>query len=128
MKIILSFLCLAVLPLCPVHANEEAKTSSEEFIPEDEVRSPKARVKVRSLTAPVYPQRALEKGITGRVVACFDVDELGIVSNVTVLESSNTIFDKPTIDAIRASLFSPAVIDGENIDSTACRIFKYWYD
>ena len=128
MKITLKLICVALIPFCFAHADEKAKTSSEEYVPEDQTEIPTTRVKVRALTAPVYPQTALEKGITGRVVVCFDVDALGLVSNVSVLESSNSLFDRPTIDAIRASLFSPASIEGKSIDSTACRIFKYWYD
>ncbi|MEM7283676.1 MAG: energy transducer TonB [Pseudomonadota bacterium] len=117
--------------MMPVFAQspEQAKSTSEEFAPElEESEHVDERVKVRSLAAPVYPQSALEKGITGRVVVCFDVDDLGIVYDVNDLESSNDIFDKPTVEAIRASLFSPAVVKGESVDSTACRIFKYWYD
>lgn len=109
-------------------SDKNPKAVSEEYVPRDEPQKISVRVRARALAVPRYPVRALEKGIIGRVVVCFSVDELGIVSDVNVLESSNEIFNAPTLAAIRESLFSPATLGGNKVSSIACRVFKYWYD
>lgn len=127
MKIILRGWLFAFCGLVFAEDSKTPQASSESF-PAKQEQKLSEPVRVRALAAPVYPTRALEQGVTGQVVVCFSVDELGLVDDVNVLDSSNKIFNQPTIDAVRGSLFTAAKIDGESVSSIACRVFKYWYD
>ena len=65
--------------------------------------------------SPRYPPEARRKGIGGRVTAEFIIDENGDVSQVTIIRSSDNIFENPTIDAIRKWKFTPGEKDGRKV-------------
>ncbi len=65
--------------------------------------------------SPRYPSEARRKGIGGRVTAEFIIDENGDVSQVTIIRSSDNIFENPTIDAIRKWKFTPGEKDGRKV-------------
>ncbi len=65
--------------------------------------------------APRYPSSARRQGIQGRVTAEFIIDENGNVINVEIKRTSNPIFDKPTIDAIRGWKFTAGEKDGRKV-------------
>ncbi|MEM7284109.1 MAG: TonB family protein, partial [Pseudomonadota bacterium] len=48
---------------------------------------------------PIYPRRAQEKGIEGQVLVEFVVTVTGSVRNVTVVESTSSLFNKSAIQA-----------------------------
>jgi protein TonB len=62
---------------------------------------------------PVYPSNAASRGIEGHVLVQFDVLANGTVNNVTVIESSNSIFERAAINAAYKFRFKARVIDGE---------------
>lgn len=65
---------------------------------------------------PVYPAPASAMGITGWVVLQVVVDENGRVESAKVLESSNAIFEKPSLDAVRKWVYSkPTGSDGQRV-------------
>lgn len=61
---------------------------------------------------PVYPAEAAARGLEGFVTVKFDVTEMGTVTNVTILESSHRVFEKPAREAALRSRFRPQVVDG----------------
>lgn len=61
---------------------------------------------------PVYPQQAVARGIEGFVTVKFDVTEAGSVTNVRVIESSHSIFERAAREAALRSKFRPRVVDG----------------
>ncbi len=69
----------------------------------------------RKQTAPRYPSDARRKGLQGFAVAEFVIDENGDVASVEIKQSSNPVFDAPTIEAIRQWQFTPGQKDGRPV-------------
>jgi protein TonB len=65
--------------------------------------------------SPRYPPNARRQGLQGRVTAEFIIDERGNVVQVTITRSTDPIFEKPTIDAIRGWKFTPGEKDGRKV-------------
>lgn len=77
---------------------------------------------------PVYPQRALQERVQGDVEVCFNVDRDGRTSRIAVRQSSHRMFEKPSIQAVRASSYQP-VQDHEIISGIkTCRVFRFRLD
>lgn len=57
--------------------------------------------------APIYPMDATRHGLSGFAEIEFIIDERGSVVNVKVTKSSDKIFEKPTINALRQWNFTP---------------------
>jgi TonB family protein len=77
---------------------------------------------------PVYPQRALEDRIQGEVEVCFNVDREGRTSRIAVRHSSNRIFEKPALLAIRASSYTPLPAGKPLSGIKTCRTFRFLLD
>jgi len=58
-----------------------------------------------------YPIEAEQKSLTGFVVLSFSIDEYGYAQEITVVESSNRIFNESAIEALRNSKFK--VVEGQ---------------
>jgi protein TonB len=69
----------------------------------------------RRQASPRYPPNARRQGLQGRVTAEFIIDERGDVMRVTITRSSDPVFEKPTIDAIRNWKFTPGEKDGRKV-------------
>ena len=69
----------------------------------------------RSQAPPRYPPNAKRQGLQGRVTAEFIIDENGDVIQVTITRSTDPIFEKPTIDAIRRWKFTAGEKDGRKV-------------
>lgn len=66
--------------------------------------------------APVYPRRALERGIEGYVLLEFTVTRLGTVENPVVIEADPpNIFNRAAIQAALKFKYKPRVVEGEAI-------------
>jgi periplasmic protein TonB len=79
--------------------------------------------------APQYPARAADLGLEGFVVLEFTVTSEGTVRDPRVIESSNTIFDRPAIDAVLRFRYRPRVIDGGPVEVPGVRFritFELW--
>jgi protein TonB len=64
--------------------------------------------------APVYPRRALSRGIEGFVIVEFTVGKQGSVKNAKVVEANpEGIFDQAALDAASKFKYKPRVINGE---------------
>ena len=67
--------------------------------------------------APVYPQRAIDRGIEGYVIVEFTVTKTGAVRDPKVVEyHPSTIFNKAAIDAALKFKYKPRVVNGEPIE------------
>ncbi|HEY5790260.1 MAG TPA: energy transducer TonB [Gammaproteobacteria bacterium] len=68
--------------------------------------------------APIYPRRALSRGIEGHVIVEFTVTKLGTVRDVRVVESepSSGIFNDAAVAAAEKFKYKPRVIDGQAVE------------
>lgn len=75
--------------------------------------------------APAYPAAAQRDRIEGDVQVCFNVDREGRPYRIAVRSSSNRMFEKPSIRAIRDSRYQP-VPEGESVPAIkTCRTFRF---
>ena len=75
--------------------------------------------------APEYPRKARRDRIEGEVQVCFDIDREGRPLRIAVRKSSNRAFEKPSIKAVRASLFRPLQKDQPLQSLKSCRTFRF---
>jgi protein TonB len=68
--------------------------------------------------APIYPRRALARGIEGTCVVRYSVTTLGTVRDVEVVsgQCSDPIFEHPSIEAAKRFKYKPRVIDGTALE------------
>jgi protein TonB len=68
--------------------------------------------------APIYPRRAIERGITGTCLVTYTVTTLGTVKDVQVVEGGcdNEIFERPSVEAAYRFKYKPRVINGEAVE------------
>lgn len=72
--------------------------------------------------APVYPRRALSRGIEGYVIVEFMVTKLGTVENVQVVEANPPgYFERAAVKAASKFKYKPKVINGEPVDVAGVR-------
>ena len=66
--------------------------------------------------APVYPARALSRGLEGYVDLSFTVTTAGTVRDPIVLESTSSLFERAAIRAVLKFKYKPRVVDGVPVD------------
>ncbi len=66
--------------------------------------------------APVYPRRALQRGIEGHVIVEFTVTRQGTVRDPFVVESTSSLLEKAALDAVLKFKYKPKVVDGEPVE------------
>lgn len=71
--------------------------------------------------APVYPSRALSRGVEGYVIVEFTVTPAGTVRDVTVVESTSSLFERAAVEAAKKFKYKPRVIDGVPVEVTGVR-------
>jgi len=71
--------------------------------------------------APVYPSRAASRGLEGYVIVEFVVTRTGTTRDITVVESSSSLFDRAAMDAAAKFKYKPRVIDGEPVEVPGVR-------
>ena len=62
--------------------------------------------------APVYPARALSRGLEGYVDMSFTVTSAGTVANPIVLFSTSSLFERAATRAVLKFKYKPRVVDG----------------
>jgi protein TonB len=62
--------------------------------------------------APVYPARALSRGLEGFVDLSFTVTAAGTVKDPIVLQSTSTLFERAATRAVLKFKYKPRVVDG----------------
>ena len=66
--------------------------------------------------APVYPARALSRGIEGYVDMSFTVTTTGTVKDPIVVFSSSSLFDRAATRAVLKFKYKPRVVDGQPVE------------
>lgn len=66
--------------------------------------------------APVYPRRALQRGIQGHVIVEFTVTRQGAVRDPFVVESTSSLLEKAALAAVLKFKYKPKVVDGEPVE------------
>jgi TonB family protein len=107
----------AVLLLAASGAAEEARVTH----PEDASHE---RVPLNTV-APAYPAAARRDRVEGDVQVCFYVDREGHPYRIAVRNSSNRVFEKPAIRAVRASRYQPLPEDEDVPAIKTCRTFRF---
>ena len=110
-------LLLVLLPCAASYASDESRVT---HLDEDSGE----RMPLNTV-APAYPAAARRERVEGDVQVCFNVDREGRPFRIAVRSSSNRVFEKPSIRAIRASRYRP-VPDGEAVPAIkTCRTFRF---
>ena len=78
--------------------------------------------------APAYPTVARRDRVEGDVEVCFHVDREGHPYRIAVRTSTNRVFEKPSIRAVRASRYQPIADDAEVPAIKTCRTFRFRLD
>ena len=66
--------------------------------------------------APVYPARALSRGLEGYVDMAFTVTTTGTVKDPVVVFSTSSLFERAAIRAVLKFKYKPRVVDGVPVD------------
>jgi len=94
-----------------VNANINLENSGFGLAPTDGEYLPIVKV------TPIYPRRALSRGIEGYVIVEFTVTKQGTTRDVTVVEAKPTgLFDRAAIQAAQKFKYKPRVVDGQPIE------------
>lgn len=70
---------------------------------------------------PVYPRRAQERELEGYAVVEYTVTSLGTTRDIRLVESSNSVFDRPCLEAAEKFKYKPRTVNGETIDVPGVR-------
>lgn len=74
---------------------------------------------------PDYPRTARRDRIEGEVQVCFEISRDGQTRRVAVRDSTNRLFEKPAIRAVRASTYVPLSKDAAISGIKSCRTFRF---
>ncbi len=67
---------------------------------------------------PIYPRRALLRGEEGWVLLRFTITASGRVKDIEVVESTDSIFERPSIEAAKKFKYQPRIVNGEPVEVT----------
>lgn len=111
---------LAVLLVCvSVFAADDEQPIVARIVDSSADRVPQLTV------APKYPRKARRDRIEGEVQVCFEIDREGQTKRISVRNSTNRVFEKPSINAVRASSFRPLREDETVPAIKYCRTFIF---
>ncbi len=71
--------------------------------------------------APVYPSRALSRGLEGFVDMSFTVTTAGTVKDPIVLQSTSSLFERAAERAVLKFKYKPRVVDGIPVEVTGVK-------
>jgi len=63
--------------------------------------------------APEYPHKALNRGSQGQVTVEYDVDKLGFTRNHRIIDSTDEVLDKASVEAAKKFRYAPQFVKGE---------------
>jgi len=66
--------------------------------------------------APIYPRRALSRGVEGNCLVQFTVTELGTVRDPAIIECTSSLFERASMNAVLKFKYKPRVVDGNPIE------------
>ncbi|MDE1329253.1 energy transducer TonB [Vibrio aestuarianus] len=65
---------------------------------------------------PVYPAKALKRGVEGFVTLSFSIDEMGKATNIKVVEAKPVrMFEREAIQAVTKWKYQPQIVDGQAV-------------
>jgi len=106
---------LTLLLVCIAASAVYADVDDEKQIVTQVLRKSTSVVPLK-VSDPIYPHRALSRGIEGWVILRFVVKADGTTDDIEVIESSiEDYFDEAAISATRDRVYQPATIDGEPV-------------
>ena len=76
---------------------------------------------------PYYPALARRERIEGAATVCFKVAPDGRILEAKIASSTHEVFEKPALEAIRASTFEP-LTSGQELVPTVCRTYRFRLD
>ncbi|MBB84852.1 MAG: protein TonB [Deltaproteobacteria bacterium] len=72
---------------------------------------------------PQYPERALQRGIEGRVLIEFTISRSGSVKDAKVIAyEPSTIFNKAALKAVKQWKYNPKIVNGKAVEQPGVRI------
>jgi len=72
---------------------------------------------------PQYPERALQRGIEGRVLVEFTISKSGSVKDAKVVAyEPSTIFNKAALKAVSQWKYNPKIVNGKAVEQPGVRI------
>ena len=74
---------------------------------------------------PDYPEIARRDRIEGNVQVCFNISRRGYPRRIAVRHSSNRVFEKPAMKAVRKSTWQALESDAKMSGIKACRTFRF---
>ena len=74
---------------------------------------------------PEYPKVARRDRIEGEVQVCFEITRDGRTRRIAVRNSTNRVFEKPAIRAVRASTYEPLPSNARLSGIKTCRTFRF---
>lgn len=74
---------------------------------------------------PDYPERALDRGLEGTVVALITIDTSGAVTKVSIERSAGADFDQGVLNSARQTLFQPPVRNGRRVTARFRRPYEF---
>jgi TonB family protein len=77
---------------------------------------------------PTYPELARRERLEGEVQVCFNVRKNGTTHRVRVRRSTNRIFEKPSVRAVRASTYKILPEGTRPSGIKTCRTFTFRLD
>lgn len=90
---------------------EEVELGSTGDFPSDSEYQPIIRV------APIYPALAASAGLEGYVIVEFTVTQQGTIKDVSVIESSSSVFEGAAMDSAEKFKYRPRVIEGQPVET-----------
>lgn len=94
----------------PINASINLDASGFGLAPSDGEYLPIVKVQ------PIYPRRALSRGVEGYVIVEFTVTKQGTTKDVFVVESTSSMFDNAAMKAAAKFKYKPRVVDGQPIE------------
>lgn len=62
---------------------------------------------------PIYPEEARKAKIKGVVILRVRIDEKGVVQQILVKKSENSMLNQPAIDAVKQWEYEPLLLEGK---------------
>jgi TonB family protein len=74
---------------------------------------------------PLYPEKARSERLEGEVQVCYYIDKKGRPYRIAVRNSTNRVFERPAVKAVRASSYAPLEKGARISGIKSCRTFRF---
>jgi len=97
---------------------------SDQFVPDlDEFKMPRYTGDYKPIVrvSPAYPRKAVTEGLEGHVVIECTISKTGSVMDAKVVESTNPVFDRAALKAVKKYKYPQRMMNGEYVEVTGVR-------